>query len=157
MIGLRRMVLEDVARVVKIEESSFSNPLSKAILNKELNENKIARYFVLENEGRVEGYFGFWIIAGQAHILNIAVDEKSRGLGYGSILVDHLIKVAKEENIDQLTLEVRTSNKAARNLYKKFGFVDLGLRKDYYSNPKEDAKIMWLDLEVENELNNFSD
>jgi ribosomal-protein-alanine acetyltransferase len=77
---------------------------------------------------------------------NIAVDEKSRRLGVGSRLLSDFIELARSKNANAIFLEVRQSNQAARALYKKFGFVDAGTRKSYYSNPSEDAVVYRLSL-----------
>lgn len=147
MIRIRKMDLGDIDRVLEIERVSFSRPLSRNSLEKELTNNDIARYYLLENKEDILGYFGFWIIGSQGHILNIAVDKKYRSMGYGKEMVKYLIEIASDEGINQLTLEVRESNEPARNLYRLFNFEELGKRPNYYSDPKEDAVIMWLDME----------
>lgn len=146
MISFEKMTLDHVDRVVQIEKESFSNPLSKKLLIREICENEIASYQVILLEGEVVGYFGIWLINDEGHILNIAVAKDHRNKGYGRLLVSRLLELAKEMGIDKLTLEVRESNEPAKKLYTKAGFQVLGIRKNYYTNPTEDAHIMWLDL-----------
>ena len=87
-----------------------------------------------------------WIIIDEGHITNIAVHTDYRGQGIGNAIVKSLIKIAKENNAIRMTLEVRTTNTAAIDLYKKYGFEVAGLRKNYYFDTGEDALIMWKEI-----------
>jgi len=100
-------------------------------------------YMVAVKDGLVVGFAGMWIILDEAHITNIAVHPEYRGFGIGTMLMESLISICKIENVIGITLEVRVSNQRAINLYKKFGFVEEGIRKAYYEDNKEDALIMW--------------
>jgi ribosomal-protein-alanine N-acetyltransferase len=91
----------------------------------------------------VVGYGGMWFIIDEAHVTNIAVHPDYRQRKIGEMIVQEMIKTAKENGINGMTLEVRVSNTAAINLYKKLGFVDYGIRKGYYADTGEDALIMW--------------
>ena len=84
-----------------------------------------------------------WIIVGEGHITNIAVDPAYRNQGIGKAVLGSLIEEAERRKLTGVTLEVRESNIEAINLYKKFGFICAGIRKDYYHDTKEDAIIMW--------------
>ncbi len=146
MISFRPMAQNDLDKVLEIEKQSFVNPVSKNKLIKEISYNHLARYYIMLLDDIIIGYFGMWIISDEGHILNIAIDPKYRGKGYGNDLLIELIKIAKENLVNKLTLEVRETNDPAKNLYKKYNFKVLGRRKDYYREPTEDALIMWLDL-----------
>lgn len=146
MISFRPMAQNDLDKVLEIEKQSFVNTVSKNKLIKEISYNHLARYYIMLLDDIIIGYFGMWIISDEGHILNIAIDPKYRGKGYGNDLLIELIKIAKENLVNKLTLEVRETNDPAKNLYKKYNFKVLGRRKDYYREPTEDALIMWLDL-----------
>lgn len=90
----------------------------------------------------IVGLTGFWIVAGEAHITTIAVRQSYHRRGVGEQLFISLIELAKELNARTLTLEVRVSNVAAQSLYSKYGFTEVGLRRGYYSDNKEDALLM---------------
>ena len=84
-----------------------------------------------------------WIVFHEGDITNVAVHPDYRKQGVGNLLIDNLITLCKENNINSLTLEVRESNIPAQSLYKKHGFKEEGVRKNFYNNPKENAIIMW--------------
>jgi ribosomal-protein-alanine N-acetyltransferase len=92
--------------------------------------------------GRIIGYAGMWIMVDEAHITTIAIREAWRGRGLGELLLASLISAASQAGAERVTLEVRTSNDTAQNLYRKYGFRQEGLRRRYYSDNNEDAYIM---------------
>lgn len=128
--------------ILNVSMLSFPITWSKDSFERELS-NKYARYMVAVKDGVVVGFAGMWIIIDEAHITNIAVHPEYRGFGIGAILLDSLLSICRLENVTAITLEVRVSNQRAINLYKKFGFVEEGIRKSYYEDNKEDALIMW--------------
>lgn len=140
---IRRMTEKDIDSVWEIERLSFSVPWSRESFLSEL-ENDYAIYFVYEEDAKVWGFAGMHHIVDEGHITNIAVHPQKRRQGIGKALLDALICYAKENGIIGLTLEVRSRNIAAISLYKSFGFKEMGLRKNYYTNPSDDAVIMWL-------------
>lgn len=145
-VSLRRMNINDVDGVYEVELSSFSDPWTKHALKDEM-KNNLSRYIVAENsENKIVGYIGSWFIIDEAHITNVAVHSDFRGHNIGGKLIESLIELCKENRINSMTLEVRTSNTLAQNLYKKYGFLPGGIRKEYYSDNKEDAIIMWKQL-----------
>jgi ribosomal-protein-alanine N-acetyltransferase len=91
------------------------------------------------------GFAGFWIMAGEAHITNIAVREKHRRHGIGGLLLISLIDLATELDARLITLEVRASNTAAQSLYSEYGFTKVGLRRGYYTDNREDGVLMSLE------------
>jgi len=88
------------------------------------------------------GFAGFWIMAGEAHITNIAVRELYRRQGIGELLLISVIDMTTELNARIITLEVRASNTAAQSLYQKYNFAHVGLRRGYYTDNREDAVLM---------------
>lgn len=142
-ILIRGIVEDDIDQIVEIEKECFATPWSRDAFLTEVHENKLARYVVAELEGKVAGYGGMWIIINEGHITNIAVKEEYRGLGIGNRIVESLIYYCASKDIQNMTLEVRKSNMVAQNLYKKYGFVEYGIRPRYYSDNNEDAVIMW--------------
>lgn len=146
-IIVREMTIDDVDRVAEIENATFSQPWSKKSFYTEINENNIAKYFVAVKENKIIGYGGFWHIINELHITNIAVDIDYRGLGIGQKLVCKVLDFANDDElVDSVSLEVRRSNFAAQNLYRKYGFSVIGVRERYYEDNREDAYIMQKDL-----------
>lgn len=94
---------------------------------------------------RIIGFTGFWIMAGEAHIISIAVRSSNHGQGVGGMLLISAIDLATELNAQIITLEVRVSNIVAQSLYQKYGFVQMGLRRNYYTDDREDALIMTIE------------
>ena len=90
----------------------------------------------------IVGFAGVWFMAGEAHLITIAVREAYRGLSVGEYLLAAVIEIAIEAKAGFVTLEVRSSNQAAQSLYEKYGFIKTGKRKGYYSDTREDATIM---------------
>ncbi|HQJ36406.1 MAG TPA: ribosomal protein S18-alanine N-acetyltransferase [Clostridia bacterium] len=139
------MSLDDIDQVVEIENLSFTSPWSRESFESEL-KNNLARYIVARVNGKVAAYGGMWIILDEAHITNIAVHPEFRERKIGEKLVKEMLRTAKENKAEHITLEVRASNDAARKLYEKLGFKDSGTRKGYYADTGEDAVIMWNEL-----------
>ena len=137
------MSIDDIENVVNVENDCFTTPWSKDSFLREINENDVALYLVAKIENVAVGYIGVWRIQNEGHITNVAVHSNFRGMGIGNMLVSELLSLCEKEGIDAFTLEVRKSNIVAQNLYKKFQFVEEGIRKGYYQDTKEDAVIMW--------------
>lgn len=146
-IDFKNMKVDDVTRVHEIEKASFTTPWSRQSIIKEITENKLSRYKVLTLDDHIIGYYGLWIVADEAHVMNIAIDPDYRSQGYGTKLFENLIETAIAEGVKRVTLEVRRSNEHAINLYEKFGFEASAIRKGYYRDVGEDALIMWLVIE----------
>lgn len=144
-IIIRSMTIDDVDEVYKVEEDCFVDPWSKDSIRKEL-KNDLARYLVAEIDDKIVGYVGVWFVVDEGHITNVAVHSDYRGKKIGDRLVKEMVELCKENNLVAMTLEVRTSNTVAQNLYRKYGFKMGGIRKEYYSDNKEDAIIMWNQL-----------
>ena len=144
-IVIRPMTIDDVDGVFEVEKNCFEHYWSKGEFEKEM-KNDVARYLVADIYGKIVGYVGIWFVAGEGHITNVAVHSDYRGQKIGDILIKHLVKMCEDNNVFAMTLEVRVSNIVAQNLYKKYGFKLAGIRKEYYSDNKEDAMIMWSQL-----------
>jgi len=139
---IRRMEETDLEEVCAIERDSFSEPWSRAsFLDSISNENNL--FLVAAVDGAVAGYCGCYTVAWEGYICNVAVSKNFRRQGIGYKMLNELIMRAEDRGIFSLTLEVRVSNLPAINLYKKLGFVEAGIRKDFYTKPVEDAIIMW--------------
>jgi [ribosomal protein S18]-alanine N-acetyltransferase len=142
-VTLETMRMEDVPRVLEIERESFRTPWPRDAYTHELTENRLASYIVARTDARIVGYAGMWVILDEAHITTIAVDPAYRGQHIGERLLVGLIDAAVTRGGRWMTLEVRRSNDAAQTLYKKYGFREIGVRKGYYSDNREDAIVMW--------------
>ncbi|ABR47030.1 ribosomal-protein-alanine acetyltransferase [Alkaliphilus metalliredigens QYMF] len=145
-ISVRKMNRQDIEQVLIIETHCFAIPWTKGAFEKELKENKLARYVVAEVNENVVAYGGMWLIIDEGHITNIAVHPEYQGQKIGKEIVLGLMEVAKEANLLRLTLEVRKSNLIAQQLYRGMGFIISGIRPGYYHDNGEDAIIMWKDL-----------
>lgn len=140
---LRQADTSDVDGIYEIERESFATPWSRETIENELAKNTFAKYFVLEKEDEVIGYIGMWLIIDEAHVTNVAIKEKYRGMGYGTVLLEYALDVAEDYGMIGITLEVRTGNEVAIGLYEKYGFTVEGKRPNYYQDTNEDAYIMW--------------
>lgn len=141
-ITVERMNSFNILGVKEISDLSFSSPWSLLSMEKELI-NKNAVYIVVKLGNKVVAFGGMWIIFDECHITNIAVHPDFRRNNFGDVIVENLIKIAKDMDVTSMTLEVRSSNIAAINLYKKHNFSIEGVRKNYYQHPREDGYIMW--------------
>lgn len=136
------MARRHIAAIAALETLCFSDPWSEAAIMPEL-ENPLSLWLVAETaDGGVLGYVGSQRVPPEADMMNIAVAPEARRQGIAEALVTALVSALKEEHVASLTLEVRVSNAPARALYEKLGFVPVGLRKNYYFHPKEDACIL---------------
>lgn len=126
--------------ILQVEAESFSHPWTEQMFLEELS-GKTAVYRVAVENGRAVGYMGMWILADEGHITNVAVAKDFRRQGIAAALVEDFIRLAKEQQLIFITLEVRESNYGAISLYEKKGFVPVGRRKRYYENI-EDAILM---------------
>jgi [ribosomal protein S18]-alanine N-acetyltransferase len=145
-LTFRYMELKDIDDVLKVEHESFTAPWSQEAFINELMNNRFAVYLVIEEDDRVIGYCGVWVIVDEAHVTNIAILPEYRGKKLGEALLKKVIEVTKKLGAEKMTLEVRVSNYVAQGLYRKLGFKDGAIRKGYYTDNHEDALVMWVNL-----------
>ena len=143
---------EDVAQIHEIEKLCFAMPWSEESILHDIRENAVARWLVLDDgAGNVLAYAGMWFVLDEAHVCNVAVHPDHRGKGYGKSIFGALVETAKKNSMSLMELEVRRSNIVAQNLYHSFGFIDVGYRKRYYEDNKEDALLMFKEFRYEEE------
>ena len=130
-----------VSQVAQLEKLCFSAPWSENSISSELT-NPLSCWLVALDGDRVAGYVGSQTVLDESDMMNIAVDPRYRRQGIAQALVEELVKCLARKESRCLTLEVRASNAGAIALYEKLGFVQVGLRKNYYRNPREDAMIL---------------
>ncbi len=148
------MVGEDLDEVMRIEEVSFSSPWSRGMFLSELKDNPFSNLLTAKmiqpvgssTQKSLLGYCCFWVVFGEVHIMNLAVHPDWRMKGIATRLVEETISISRQHGVKKLHLEVRRSNDPARRLYEKFGFKVITVRPNYYSQPREDALLMALDL-----------
>ena len=138
---LEKMTSAHIDGVCKIEKMCFSHPWSRQSVESELNNDGSVFIAAVEGE-RVIGYIGMSVVIDEGYIFNVAVDPEYRKKGVGSSLINELVTYGKKNDLCFLTLEVRESDQAAVSLYSKFGFIRVGERKNYYSDPTENAVLM---------------
>ncbi len=139
---IREMKETDAPEVAAIEEKIFSQPWSADGFRSSLSSADTL-YLVVECDGQIAGYCGFLKSFDEADITDVAVSEACRGKGIGYQMLTELMRRGRERGIARFTLEVRVSNASAIHLYEKLGFASVGIRKNFYERPREDAMIMW--------------
>ena len=133
---------EDMAEVLEVEHAAYSSGWPRTAFERELTQNPMARYVVLRDSERIAGFGGLWLMVDEAHIVTVGVLPEARRKGYGAAVVHALVNLAIDHEMALATLEVRESNDAARALYRRYGFYEVGIRKRYYADNHEDAVIM---------------
>lgn len=137
-VRVREATVSDIEALCQLETECFSSPWTAAGFE-EFFSNGCSRVLVAEISGEVCGYVGMNLILGEGEITNIAVSGKYRRQGVAAALLCELMKT---DGLERLMLDVRVSNAAARALYEKFGFTEDGIRKGFYTKPREDAVLM---------------
>ena len=141
------MASEHLDQVAEIEQICFSDPWSRRMLSEHL-ENECAATLVAQGgDGTILGYAGLLVVLDEGYITNVAVRPEYRRQGIAGELLGVFRRFAEGNNMAFLTLEVRDSNASARALYSKHGYREVGVRKNYYDHPKEDAIIMTLEFD----------
>ncbi len=130
-----------VAAVAELERICFSDPWSENSVASEL-KNPLAFWLVAQEDDQLAGYIGSQTVCNETDMMNVAVHPDFRRRGIAEALVNALLAELKAMESTCLTLEVRASNLPAISLYEKLGFEEIGRRKNYYRNPKEDALIL---------------
>lgn len=138
---IRRMQEEDLEQVAAIERETFSLPWSLQSF-RDACEKEYNIYLVAQDEGEVLGYVGMWTVMGEGEITNVAVKKTARRQGVATRLMEEIICAGRKLGTDIFFLEVREGNEAARKLYEKQGFSRIGIRKNFYERPRENAIVM---------------
>jgi len=141
---VRRMTVEDVPTAHEIDISSFTLPWPERSFRFEVTDNPAARCWVAELDGRVVGILVLWLIVDEAHIASLATHPDFRRQGIAKQLLVVALDKAYTEGARTAFLEVRDRNEAARRMYQKFGFEEVGRRERYYKDNNEDAILMTL-------------
>jgi len=135
---------EDLDGVLAVEEETFTNPWTKDMYAWELQNRSVCHIFVVRTKDQpVVGFCAFWLVVDEIHINNVAIRAVLRGRGIGTSLMHRVFEEARRLGARRATLEVRRSNEGARRLYERLGFYVSGTRPNYYTNPVEDALILW--------------
>lgn len=140
---IETMTARHLDEVCAIENACFSHPWSRQSLEDALREDNNI-FFVAAEHSAVMGYIGMSTVLDEGYVFNVAVAQPYRNKGVGTALIQMLVTYCKKNSFAFLTLEVRESNTPAISLYSKFGFIKVGERKDYYTDPKESAVLMTL-------------
>ena len=136
----------DLDGVLDVEAESFTNPWTRDMYAWELQNRSVCHIFVVRTDDcPVAGFCAFWLVVDEIHINNLAMRPRFRTQGIGSALLTRVLDEARALGARRATLEVRASNEGARRLYERFGFYVAGTRRNYYTNPVEDALILWRD------------
>ena len=141
MIEIRNMESRDVSQIAKLEELCFNDPWSENSIASEL-DNKLSHWLVAVEDDNVVGYVGSQTVLGETDMMNIATHPDYRKQGIATRLILGLVDALEKRGSHSLMLEVRASNETAISIYRKLGFSEVGRRKNYYRNPKEDALIL---------------
>ena len=145
MLTFSKIKESDAKELAELDEQCFSVPWSEVAFSNDA-KNPIAEYVIARIDDKIVGYAGFWQVLDEGQITNIAVLKKFRRQRIAQKMLFELISKAKAKNLKVLSLEVRESNLAAINLYSGLNFKNVGIRKNYYKNPTENAVLM--DLEI---------
>lgn len=144
---IRAMDIDDLDRIVELEQLLFTSSWNKSDFLYEILENQFSFNFVLENDDIIVGYVGVWLIYEQSQITTIGIDPHYQRRGYGTELMRAMIDLASQHGCEVMSLEVRVSNELAILLYESLGFEKQAIRKDYYQDNHEDAYLMIKRLE----------
>lgn len=139
---IEEMQPQDAAETAVLERRIFSMPWSEQGFLTSL-QSPDTLYLVARENGRLLGYCGFLQSFDEADITNVAVSPQARGRGVGYRMLSELMRRGRERGVARYTLEVRVGNEAAIRLYQKLGFHSVGIRRNFYEKPREDAAIMW--------------
>ena len=149
---LRRAVATDVAALAALERAASLHPWNEAQLAAELERVLPDSVIVMDGRAGVRAWCAYRVAVGELQILNLAVDPRARRRGLGRCLLETALRRGVTAAATRALLEVRASNAAARSLYAKFGFVPLGVRKNYYAEPIEDALVLARPLAARSDL-----
>jgi [ribosomal protein S18]-alanine N-acetyltransferase len=134
----------DIDDILRIESASFTHPWTRDMYLSELEHGNIAFFYIARTAvGEAIAFCSFWVVLDELHINNLAVLPEHRRAGVASALLVRVLADAEIRGAYRATLEVRTSNDAARRLYERLGFTVTAVRRGYYTQPDEDALVLW--------------
>jgi ribosomal-protein-alanine N-acetyltransferase len=137
---------QDLEGVLEVEGESFTNPWTREMYTWELANRSVCHIFIVRTaDCPVAGFCACWLVFDEIHINNVAIRPAFRSRGMGTALLQHVLDEGRRLGARRATLEVRASNTGARRLYERLGFYVAGTRRNYYTNPVEDALILWRD------------
>ena len=142
---VKRCTIEDIEAVYKIESESFADPMKKETMAKDLLREDYFCYGFFEDG--LKAFVSYEKVFDEGQIISVATDKECRRQGFAKKLFNCVTDLAKKDGVAFFTLEVRSDNLSAINLYSHLGFVEVGRRKGYYKNPTTDAILMDLHLE----------
>ena len=143
-INIRFYTDADAPSIAELEKECFADPWSQNAIIEAAEYGTV--FLVAEYDNRVVGYLGMKPVLDEGFISNVAVTSSARGKGVGSKLLEKLSDFAKEKGIKTISLEVRPSNAPAIALYEKFGYKQVGRRRNFYSHPTEDGLVLTLEV-----------
>ena len=144
-VRLRKMTVQDISAVIDLDRKSFSLPWPERSFRFELAENPASRCWVAELDGKIVGMIVVWLIVDEAHVATVATHPDYRRQGIGKRLLAYALRHMIQDGARSSFLEVRESNLAAQEMYRKFGYEVTGRRRHYYRDNNEDAILMNLD------------
>ncbi len=134
----------DLDAVLGIEEASFTSPWTREMYLAEFENTGVSFFYLARTPlGEIIGFCSFWRVLDELHINNLAVAPEHRRAGVATALLSRVLEDGGRHGARRATLEVRRSNEPAQRLYERFGFTVAGVRRAYYTNPVEDALILW--------------
>lgn len=144
--AIRLCERRDVGELLAIEQAQFPEPWTKGMLLDEISNTETRRYTVAVEGGRIVGYLGVMFVLDELHVNTIGTLPGNEGRGIASSLLDEALEDARSRGILRATLEVATSNERAQQLYYRYGFKPVGVRKNYYERTHEDALVLWAQI-----------
>lgn len=145
--SIRLAERRDVPDLMNIETAQFPEPWTKGMLIDEITNTETRRYTVAAEKKQLIGYLGVMFVLDELHINTIGTLPGHEGKGVATSLMDEAWSVARERGVQRATLEVAVSNTRAQELYFRYGFSPVGIRKNYYEKSGEDALILWAELD----------
>jgi [ribosomal protein S18]-alanine N-acetyltransferase len=137
----------DVPDLLEIEVAQFPEPWTRSMMLDEISNAETRRYTVAVEDKKIIGYLGVMFVMDELHVNTIGTLPGYEGRGVATSLMNDAWTVAKEKGVHRATLEVAVSNTRAQELYFRFGFSPVGVRKNYYERTREDALILWAELD----------
>jgi ribosomal-protein-alanine N-acetyltransferase len=137
----------DIGDLVAIETAQFPEPWTKSMLLEEITNHESRRYTVAEENGVIVGYLGLmFVLKDELHVNTIGTRPGHEGRGVATSLLDEAWTEVRTRGVVRATLEVAVSNTRALELYYRYGFAPVGVRRNYYEKTREDALILWADI-----------